>query len=346
MGVLLSTPITTKDSSDGVGEGCAEAAGAGTNSYLRFGCSAMQGWRTGMEDAHICDTTLDKNTSLFGVFDGHGGEEVAQFCGAKFGAILKRTPSYAKGAMGAALIEAFLAVDRILASPEVGPAEFGVECVGLHAASVGCTAVCALIRDGTLYVANAGDSRCVVGRRGARAFPMSIDHKPQLDEEAHRIAAAGGYVQNGRVNGNLNLSRSLGDLEYKRDRKLPPQAQIISGYPDIRTLKITEEEEFVVLGCDGIWDVMSSQDVVTYVSKWLSENPEARLSSLCEGVLDRCLAREAISIGCDNMSFMVVVLHTPNMPLTATPSPAGQPAPADNAGTPPSDNGGDQPNAV
>lgn len=81
--------------------------------------------------------------------------------------------------------------------------------------SSGCTAVVALLRGNELYVANAGDSRCVVSRNGT-AVEMSFDHKPEDTIELNRIRAAGGRVTNdGRVNGGLNLSRAIGDHAYK-----------------------------------------------------------------------------------------------------------------------------------
>jgi len=76
----------------------------------------------------------------------------------------------------------------------------------------------------TLYVANSGDSRSVLCRQNAEGkmenYDMSVDHKPDNIDEKKRIEKAGGFVSDGRVNGNLNLSRALGDLEYKRDEKL------------------------------------------------------------------------------------------------------------------------------
>lgn len=62
---------------------------------------------------------------------------------------------------------------------------------------------------------------------------MSEDHKPEDPRESSRIAAAGGYVVDGRVNGNLNLSRALGDMEYKKDGSIAPEKQIITSLPDI-----------------------------------------------------------------------------------------------------------------
>lgn len=83
----------------------------------------------------------------------------------------------------------------------------------------GCTAVVGLLSGRDLYVANAGDSRCVVCRNG-KAIEMSLDHKPEDDEESARIIKAGGRVTlDGRVNGGLNLSRALGDHAYKMVRR-------------------------------------------------------------------------------------------------------------------------------
>lgn len=81
--------------------------------------------------------------------------------------------------------------------------------------SSGCTAVVALLHKNELFVANAGDSRCVVCRDG-KAMDMSFDHKPEDPEELERIRKAGGRVtMDGRVNGGLNLSRAIGDHGYK-----------------------------------------------------------------------------------------------------------------------------------
>jgi len=83
----------------------------------------------------------------------------------------------------------------------------------------GCTACVVLFADGELICANAGDSRCVLST-GGLVFEMSHDHKPDDEIEKTRIEKAGGYISDGRINGNLNLSRALGDLEYKKDEKL------------------------------------------------------------------------------------------------------------------------------
>jgi len=142
----------------------------------------------------------------------------------------------------------------------------------LRANSIGCTAVCALVKSGRLYVANAGDSRCILSRAG-RAVEMTTDHKPELPEEARRIMEAGGFVSNGRVNGNLNLTRAIGDQDYKRDRSLPPSKQIITCVPDVTEEQLAEDDEFIVLACDGIWDCMSNQQVVNFIRRRLLARP-------------------------------------------------------------------------
>ena len=80
--------------------------------------------------------------------------------------------------------------------------------------AAGCTAVVAVIHGSKLYVANAGDSRCVLCR-GKETVSLTEDHKPTNPDEERRIKAAGGFVTEGRINGGLNLSRAIGDMNYK-----------------------------------------------------------------------------------------------------------------------------------
>lgn len=80
---------------------------------------------------------------------------------------------------------------------------------------------------------------------------------PSLAEKA-RICAAGGFVDFGRVNGNLALSRAIGDFEFKKSAELPPEAQIVTAFPDVLMHDITDDDEFLVVACDGeCWPVFS-----------------------------------------------------------------------------------------
>ena len=80
---------------------------------------------------------------------------------------------------------------------------------------------------------------------------MSFDHKPMDEVEMKRIKNAGGFVnQFGRVNGNLNLSRSIGDLKYKQVPNISPADQMITAEPDIKSVTLNENDEFIILACD------------------------------------------------------------------------------------------------
>jgi serine/threonine protein phosphatase PrpC len=85
----------------------------------------------------------------------------------------------------------------------------------------GCTANVILIKENKIYCSNAGDSRSVLAKQGV-AVELSKDHKPDDETEKNRIVKAGSTVTDGRVDGNLNLSRALGDLKYKRTKFLKP----------------------------------------------------------------------------------------------------------------------------
>eukprot|EP01071_Lankesteria_metandrocarpae_P003887 Lankesteria_metandrocarpae@DN3245_c0_g1_i1.p1 len=171
-----------------------------------------------------------------------------------------------------------------------------------------------------LVTANAGDSRIVLCR-GTQAIPLTRDHKPQSRNELRRIENAGGKISMGRVDGNLNLSRCVGDLAYKMDTHIPQEAQRITAFPDIRVCELSREDKFVIIACDGIWDCMTNQELVDYIIARIreqgadSENGKglsaSLLSTICEEVCDRCLANNPLTsegIGCDNMTLMIVTL--------------------------------------
>ncbi|XP_061820237.1 protein phosphatase 1G [Nerophis lumbriciformis] len=184
----------------------------------------------------------------------------------------------------------------------------------------GTTAVVALIRGKQLIVANAGDSRCVVSERG-KAVDMSYDHKPEDEVELARIKKAGGKVtMDGRVNGGLNLSRAIGDHFYKRNKVLTPEEQMISAMPDVKVLTLNEDHDFMVIACDGIWNVLSSQEVVDFISERIKPDQSgiARpLSEIVEELLDHCLAPDTTGdgTGCDNMTCIIITLRPHPSPV-------------------------------
>lgn len=170
----------------------------------------------------------------------------------------------------------------------------------------GCTAVMALLHNNELYVANAGDSRCVLSRAG-KAIEMSFDHKPESDIEYKRIRKAGGSVSSeGRVNGGLNLSRAIGDHSYKENHELDMREQMITALPDIERIELTDDDQFMVIACDGIWNSLTSQEVVDFVNKRITR--DSKLSDICDQLFHRCLAgnTQGDGTGCDNMTCVIV----------------------------------------
>mmetsp|Transcript_94954 Transcript_94954/g.188070 ORF Transcript_94954/g.188070 Transcript_94954/m.188070 type:complete len:437 (+) Transcript_94954:66-1376(+) len=183
--------------------------------------------------------------------------------------------------------------------------------------NVGCTAVCILLTEQEVVCANAGDSRSILCRNG-RPIELSHDHKPNHKTESDRIEAAGGRVETVsvgtrvqyRINGNLNVSRAIGDHEYKKRPELGHEKQMICSTPDIVTVPLTQEDEFVVLACDGVWDVKTNQEVCDFVRPRLMQGEDT--SKIVEMLLDNCVAadpKENHGLGGDNMTCIIVQLQ-------------------------------------
>lgn len=294
MGQILSNPVIDKEQGDG------------RDGLSAYGLCAMQGWRMSMEDSHIVDLNIGKDKShdqiaCYCIFDGHGGSTVAQFCGEHFSRILRSQEEFKreKPCFSKALVEAFIAADEELLQDPV-----------LANDHSGCTATTLLIskKQNLLVCANSGDSRTVLSC-GKWAKVMSFDHKPTLRSEHSRIVAADGFVEMDRVNGNLALSRAIGDFEFKSNMSLPPHEQIVTCVPEIleHTLNY-ENDEFVVLACDGIWDCLSSQECVDLVHYGIQK--EMSLAAISSRIIDVCCSptTEGTGIGCDNMSIIIVAL--------------------------------------
>ncbi|BGP56913.1 hypothetical protein JCM8202_000869 [Rhodotorula sphaerocarpa] len=126
----------------------------------------------------------------------------------------------------------------------------------------------------TLYTANAGDARAVLCR-GGRAIRLSYDHKAGDAKEMQRIEAAGGYIANQRVNGYLAVTRSLGDSQMK---------QFVVGSPYTTETTLRDDDDFLILACDGLWDVCTDQQAVDAI-KDIKDAQEAsdKLVSLALG---------------------------------------------------------------
>lgn len=124
-----------------------------------------------------------------------------------------------------------------------------------------------------VYVANAGDSRCIMGRAG-QVVPLSFDHKPECEVEIARIEAAGSQITEGRVDGHLNLTRALGDLKFKKKEGLKAEEHPITSNPDVYEYEWTSECDFILMGCDGVWESKSNEEMCEWVYKKLEEVPK------------------------------------------------------------------------
>lgn len=181
------------------------------------------------------------------------------------------------------------------------------------AASAAASASDALGRPRRVCVANCGDSRAILCRKG-KAVELSEDHKPELKKEEDRINKAGGHVAMigpcHRVDGwGLNLSRALGDFYYKQRSDLPPEQQKVIAVPEIQTLELTEDDEFLVLGCDGVFELNTSQKVVNIVRQGLEAGMSVEKAA--EELLDKSCSSNLMKTrgkGGDNCSAIVVRL--------------------------------------
>eukprot|EP01097_Dermamoeba_algensis_P001926 TRINITY_DN175_c0_g2_i2.p1 TRINITY_DN175_c0_g2~~TRINITY_DN175_c0_g2_i2.p1 ORF type:complete len:553 (-),score=181.91 TRINITY_DN175_c0_g2_i2:249-1907(-) len=266
---------------------------------------ATQGMRGSMEDKHNCITNFknSKFPAYFGVYDGHAGVECAEY-------VEQSLPEEVDTQLNAeddpkeALTKAFVVIDQeYLASNNPLFGTFS---------DSGCTAVVALVNlpQKKLLVANLGDSRCVLSR-AKRAKGITTDHKPNNKEEIERVEAAGHFVEAGRIDGIIAVSRALGDPNFKNEIDLPPESQPISCIPDVFELDLDDDDDFIILACDGLWDVYSNQEVVNFVNRKIQEVlddgdelTEDEVQRIAENLVDSAVDKGSM----DNVSAIIVAL--------------------------------------
>lgn len=273
-----------------------ESLSDGNMSFLpiiRSGCCAEKGSKQYMEDEHICVDNLHEHFgeaanfpspgAFYGVFDGHGGMDAALFVRENILKFIFEDSCF-PSCVRKAIEDAFLKADHAFADEST-----------LDISS-GTTALTALIFGRNMIIANAGDCRAVLGKRG-RATELSKDHKPNHEPERLRIEKLGGAVYDGYLNGQLSVSRALGDWHMKGPKG---SCCPLSAEPELQETILSEDDEFLIMGCDGLWDVMSSQCAVTIVrNELMVHNDPVRCS--------RELVREALKRNtCDNLTVIVV----------------------------------------
>lgn len=238
-----------------------------------------------MEDRSIVIPNLAglSNTHLFGVFDGHGGQECSEFVANHFLGALFRAWANEEATPDSALVHAFEDVDlAFLRDTRISEES-------------GCTAITALLIGRKLLVANAGDCRCILSRKNGTVVALSKDHVATDSTERSRVEARGGYVSmTGRVQGRLMVSRAIGDRPVKR---------YISSTPEVTTTDISDDDDFIILASDGLWDVVSSQEAATLVRSTV------RVPDLAA----KRLALKAIELGSDDNVSVIVVFFGGNV---------------------------------
>ncbi|XP_019628071.1 PREDICTED: integrin-linked kinase-associated serine/threonine phosphatase 2C-like [Branchiostoma belcheri] len=276
--------------------------------------AGRKGEREEMQDAHVimddfthqfsCLSPKISRLAYYGVYDGHGGKRASLYTADnlhnniadKFpkGDVLNMEKEIKK-----CLIEAFKKTDE----------EFLKE-ASKHKPvwKDGTTAVSILVVDDVMYIANLGDSKAILCRRkedgSLTGVPLTNDHSPVQYEERQRIQKAGGSVREGRVLGVLEVSRSIGDGQYKRCG--------VINTPDVKRCQLTQDDRFLLLACDGLWKAFSVSEAIQYVSEVLQDETilatefhsaeEVRFDTACSK-----LASEAVLRGSsDNVTVLLV----------------------------------------
>nr|XP_042714704.1 integrin-linked kinase-associated serine/threonine phosphatase 2C isoform X3 [Chrysemys picta bellii] len=280
-----------------------------------------KGEREEMQDAHVILNDITEEcrplppqitrVSYFAVFDGHGGVRASKFAAQNLHQNLIR--KFPKGEV----VSVEKTVKRcLLDSFKHTDEEFLKQASSQKPAwKDGSTATCVLAVDNILYIANLGDSRgflsaqailCRYNQESQKhtALSLSKEHNPTQYEERMRIQKAGGNVRDGRVLGVLEVSRSIGDGQYKR-------SGVIS-VPDIKRCQLTHNDRFIMLACDGLFKVFSPEEAVNFILSCLEDkNIQTREGKLAadaryEAACNR-LANKAVQRGsADNVTVVVV----------------------------------------
>lgn len=292
---------------------------------VSWAACSMQGWRPSQEDAHVAeklDSSFFPATVLFGVLDGHGGSEVSHLashflvkdvneCGKR-----QTVKDGCSTSVEKALSEALPRLDqRIRRGPWPGLGKL-IPTILHPFTLIGCTACVAAVDFARreVVVANIGDSRAMLVRDG-KACPLSEDHKPENTIERNRIRTAGGQVvRKGhcfRVDGNLNLSRALGDFHLKANSALPAEKQKIIANPDFNKSNfIGGQRELLVVACDGIFERCTNQQVADLI--WPRFKRGESLVDIgkhvCRTVCARSDGCRPVEYGTDNETLILVKL--------------------------------------
>ncbi|GLJ38301.1 hypothetical protein SUGI_0779750 [Cryptomeria japonica] len=279
------------------------------------GCVSVCGRRREMEDATAIVPSFSEGRHFFAVYDGHGGSRVAFLCRERLHKVLAEelqgsdAPGFDHATWRSIFSSGFLRMDDEACFQTSGDGDERSSVVAPPCTD-GSTAVVAVVGTDEIAIANCGDSRAVLAR-GGHAIPLTLDHKPDRADEAARIEGGGGRVifWNGyRVLGVLATSRSIGDGYLK---------PYVIAEPEVTFSSRCIEDECLILGSDGLWDVVSNETACEVARRCLAgrtNNCDGLLPGAPEGtpagVAATMLAKLAIARGSsDNISVVVVDLR-------------------------------------
>ena len=171
---------------------------------------------------------------------------------------------------------------------------------------MGTTANIMLIKNNTIYIANVGDSLSVM-YKNKKAYNLNREHQTIIESEKERVLKSGASINGYRINGMLNLTRAIGDLRFKSNKQLTRCEQSVIALPDITRIDNIDDIDFIIMGCDGIWDCVKRQLVCDFMEKEINENPEADLSEILKKIFDKCISPVwGVILGTDNMSCIII----------------------------------------
>ncbi|XP_068660280.1 probable protein phosphatase 2C 5 [Aristolochia californica] len=298
----------------------ADSAGVPT---IRWGLNKLQGPRSEMEDDFLLRPDKLNGFTFAAVFDGHAGFSSVQFlrnelyreCAeALQGGLLLSGRDFS--AITEALQKAFANVDTKLLT--------WFEEMGNNDES-GATASAIFVGDDLMIVSHVGDS-CVVISRSGKAEILTSPHRPYGNNksslsEIRRIREAGGWIVDGRICGNISVSRAFGDARFKTKKnemlekgveegrwtqkfisRVQFSGDLVTANPDIYQVDLGPDVEFILLASDGLWDYMSSSDAVAFVRNQLRQHGDVQIA--CEALVQAALDNRSQ----DNVSILVADL--------------------------------------
>ena len=268
---------------------------------FNMGSGCAQGIRPTMEDEEVAidDLTLhnhpDLQVSWYGCYDGHGSHECSEYLQKNLHKIFQSNfpDSLDVNEVARALIQTFVSADDKFSAYAK---QRGIS------PNVGAVVVVVAIISNVIFCANLGDARAFLCRGDGVVLGLSQDFKPSLPSESERIKKCGGQVINNRVNGRLAVSRAIGDMEFK-------PSGIVSNIPEIRAVDILPDDEFVILACDGLFDVMTSEQVADFVREKVTasvaKNQEPNPRQIAVDLVTESIMKRNTT---DNVTVMIIFL--------------------------------------